>query len=58
MWLEMKDVNKTYEAVTDNQRQFIKDMLYAGYYADWAAGFDIAQKIINDYMHCLIEEKA
>ncbi len=51
MWLEMKDVGKTYSSVSPNQIKFIKDMQDAGYYATWAAGFDIGQAKITDYMN-------
>jgi D-alanyl-lipoteichoic acid acyltransferase DltB (MBOAT superfamily) len=51
MWLEMKDVAKSYKHVDDDQRQFIKDMLDAGYYATWASGFEQAQEKITDYMN-------
>jgi hypothetical protein len=54
LWLEMKDVRKDYDSVEENQRIFIQDMLDAGYYATWAAGFEKAQKVIMDYMNGLL----
>lgn len=54
MWLEMKDKNKEYKHVEENQRIFIRDMLQSGYYATWAAGFENAQRAIDDYMKGLI----
>ncbi len=54
MWLEMKDKNKKYKHVEENQRIFIQDMLASGYYATWAAGFENAQREINNYMKGLL----
>ena len=54
MWLEMKDKNKSYNHVEENQRLFIQNMLDAGYYATWAAGFENAQREINNYMRGLV----
>jgi hypothetical protein len=54
MWLEMKDKNKQYKHVEENQRIFLRDMLAAGYYATWAAGFENAQREVNDYMKGLL----
>jgi len=50
MWLEMKDKNKEYKHVEENQRIFIQDMLDSGYYATWAAGFENAQREVDNYM--------
>ena len=50
MFLEMKDRGKTYASVSQEQREFIMDMKRQGYYADWAAGFDIGRGIIIPYM--------
>ncbi len=54
MWLEMKDKKKTYDDVEENQRIFIQDMLDSGYYATWAAGFENAQREIENYMKGLV----
>ncbi len=50
MWLEMKDKDKRYEHVEEEQRIFIQDMLDSGYYATWAAGFENAKREIENYM--------
>jgi hypothetical protein len=50
MWLEMKDKNKSYDDVEENQRKFIQDMLGSGYYATWSAGFENGQREIENYM--------
>jgi hypothetical protein len=49
-----KDKNKSYVSVEENQRIFIQDMLNSGYYATWAAGFENAQREINNYMRGLV----
>ena len=54
MWLEMKDKHKEYKHVEEDQRIFIQDMLDAGYYATWAAGFENGQRAIQDYMNGLL----
>lgn len=54
MWLELKDKGKEYKHVEDEQKQFIQDMLDSGYYATWAAGFENAQREINNYMKGLV----
>ena len=54
MWLEMKDKNKSYKHVDENQRIFIQDMLDSGYYATWSAGFENGQRVIQDYMRGLL----
>lgn len=51
LWLEMKDKGKTESSVSKDQKSFIDDMRKAGYKAEWAAGFDQAKKIIEDYMN-------
>ncbi|MCP3968255.1 MAG: hypothetical protein GY718_18240 [Lentisphaerae bacterium] len=54
MFLEMKDLGKTYASVSKEQRDFIMSMKKAGYYADWAAGFDLARGLISPYMAGLL----
>lgn len=54
MWLEMKDKNKSYKHVEEDQRVFLRDMLASGYYATWAAGFENAQRVVDDYMKGLL----
>lgn len=54
MWLELKDKHKEYKHVEEDQRIFIQDMLDAGYYATWAAGFENAQREIDNYMKGLL----
>jgi hypothetical protein len=55
MWLEMKDIGKDYNNVTQAQKEFIFNMKLAGYYADWAPGFEVARKIIISYMSGFIK---
>jgi len=50
MFLEMKDVGKTCADVTGSQRDHLDIMREMGYFTGWAAGADIAIKMINDYM--------
>jgi hypothetical protein len=54
MWLEMKDKDKSYKDVDEDQRIFLQDMLASGYYATWAAGFENAQRVVDDYMKGLL----
>ncbi len=54
MWLEMKDKNKSVDDVDDNQKIFIQNMTDSGYYATWAAGFENAQREVNNYMKGLV----
>jgi len=49
LWLEMKDRKKTACSVSQDQKQWIYDMSEAGYRAEWAAGFEQAKKIIEEY---------
>jgi hypothetical protein len=50
LFLEMKDTGKTLADVSGKQKDFIKEMMVAGYAAEWAAGFDEARAIINAYL--------
>lgn len=50
MFLEMKDVGKTWADVTKAQREHLELMEEMGYYTGWAAGADIAIKMIKGYM--------
>lgn len=54
MWLELKDKNKSYKHVEENQRIFLQDMLASGYYATWAAGFENGQREVDNYMKGLL----
>ncbi len=50
LWLEMKDIGKTKSSVSKDQQIWMNDMRFVGYAAEWAAGFEAAQKIIKTYM--------
>ena len=50
LWLEMKDRGKTKSSLSQVQREWMQDMIDAGYHATWAAGADEAMKIISAYM--------
>jgi len=50
LWLEMKDVGKKESSLSDNQKAHLKKMSEVGYKAEWAAGFDEAKKVIEEYL--------
>ena len=50
LWLEMKDKKKTKCTVSKDQEAHMIEMVEAGYAATWAAGFDKAKAIIEEYM--------
>lgn len=50
LFLEMKDKGMTQCSLRDNQKQFMEDVEKAGYKACWAAGFEEAKEIIEDYL--------
>lgn len=50
LWLEMKDRKKTKCTVSKDQQTHMVDMIEAGYAAAWAAGFDKAKEVIEEYM--------
>lgn len=54
LFVEMKNIGKTWSSVSPEQTAFIRDMQLAGYCAQWAAGFDVAKPIIEDYMRYAI----
>lgn len=49
LFLEMKDVGKTWCHVTKHQRGFMERVRKDGYCASWAAGFEEAKEGIEDY---------
>ena len=51
LWLEMNDIRKTACSLSKDQKEFMQDMLAAGYHATWAAGFDQAREEIEKYMN-------
>ncbi|MCK5607485.1 VRR-NUC domain-containing protein [Candidatus Pacearchaeota archaeon] len=50
LWIEMKDKGKTACSVSEDQEEWFNDMREAGYKAEWAAGFEQAKKIIEEYL--------
>ncbi len=50
LWLEMKDRGKGASNLSDDQALWLSDMGKIGYRAAWAAGFDEAKIIIEDYL--------
>ena len=50
LWLEMKAKGKTASSLSPDQRLWLSDMEKQGYKAEWAAGFEQAKKIIEDYL--------
>jgi len=50
LWLEMKDQGKTISSLSDNQEEHLNDMTDQGYAAYWAAGFEMAERVIRRYM--------
>jgi hypothetical protein len=50
LWLEMKAKGKTASSLSSDQRLWLSDMVEIGYRAEWAAGFDQAKGIIEEYL--------
>jgi hypothetical protein len=50
LWLEMKDRGKKEKSLSESQKDWLNDMRKEGYKAEWAAGFDQAKEIIENYM--------
>ena len=50
LWLEMKARGKTASNLSPDQRIWLSDMEKIGYRATWAAGFDQAKEIIEEYL--------
>ena len=50
LWLEMKARGKEVKSLSDDQALWLSDMVKAGYRAEWAAGFEQAKKIIEEYL--------
>jgi len=50
LWIEMKARAKTASSLSPDQRIWLSDMEKAGYKAEWAAGFEQAKKIIEEYL--------
>lgn len=51
LWLEMKDRGSTFATVSVVQRSWMLNMKLAGYLAKWAAGFEQAKEIIEEYLN-------
>jgi hypothetical protein len=51
LFIEMKDVKKTRCHVTEEQLEHLKRAKEQGYAAEWAAGADVAIKMIDKYMN-------
>lgn len=50
LYIEMKDVNKTYADVSKEQREVMQSLRDAGNKAEWCPGASAAIKIIDEYM--------
>ena len=50
LWLEMKARGKGVKSLSDDQALWLSDMEKIGYKAEWAAGFEQAKKIIEEYL--------
>ena len=50
LFIEMKNLGATVCKVSEDQKWFLDEMRIAGYAAEWAAGFDKAKDIIENYM--------
>lgn len=50
LWIEMKDKGKTWCSVSKQQREKLEHLNNAGYKAVWAAGWEQAKNIIEDYV--------
>lgn len=50
LYLEMKDIGKRENSLTEEQAQHLEDMARAGYRATWAAGAEQAIRVIRLYM--------
>lgn len=51
LWIEMKDINKTVSALSQEQKAHITLMQTMGYEAIWCAGADVAIAAITTYMN-------
>ena len=50
LWLEMKAKGKGASSLSDDQALWLSDMEKIGYRAVWAAGFEQAKEIIEEYL--------
>lgn len=50
LFLEMKAEGKTKSSLSKEQIKFLAEMQESGYHTAWAAGFEEARKIIEEYL--------
>ena len=50
LWLEMKARGKGVSSLSSDQKLWLADMAKIGYRAEWAAGFEQAKEIIEEYL--------
>lgn len=51
LFIEMKDQGKTKCSVSKEQAAYLEALTAAGYFAVWAAGFEVARDVIIGYLN-------
>jgi hypothetical protein len=51
LWLEMKGKGKKKSSLSALQVEWLETMVAAGYRAEWAAGFEAAKRVIEEYLN-------